>query len=40
MPVRAMALGQIGGMRGYLVGNHAVFTSSRLGRPRCSFGVT
>ena len=35
-----MALGEIGGVRGDLVGDDAAFTSSRLGRPRCSFGVT
>ena len=37
---RRVAFGQVGGVGGDLVGDHAFFTSSRLGRPRCSFGVT
>ena len=33
-------LGEIGGVGGDLVGDQPCFTSSRLGRPRCSLGVT
>ncbi len=35
-----MSLGKISRMGGNLVGMTPTFTSSRSGRPRCSFGVT
>jgi hypothetical protein len=35
-----VALGEVGGVGGELVGDDAFLTSSLSGRPRCSFGVT
>ena len=35
-----VALGEVGGMGRDLVGDQPVFTSSLLGSPRCSLGVT